>query len=114
MSVKCEVILQPNATPYQLKAVGAALWRWCVRTAGNGSIYRYVDNQSLTDLIAGRHPTPILPLGRGAHFLARDEVSPDRQTAVEGLRGEMPAEGIVDVLVDGISWHIPDAEHSPG
>jgi hypothetical protein len=109
-----DVILRPDATPSQLKAVGAALWRWCIRTAGKGSIYRYLDNQALADLTAGRHPTPSLPLGRGAHFLARDEVSPNRQTAVEGLRGEMPAEGIADVLVDGTSWHRRDAKAFTG
>jgi hypothetical protein len=114
MPVTCDVILQPNATPSQLRAVGAALWRWCIRTAGKASIFHYLDNQVLTDLIAGRHPTPNQAIGRdgrrGAHFRARDEVSQDRQTAVDGLRKEMPGEGIVDVLVDGTSWH----RHSPG
>ena len=111
MPVTCDVILRPNATPSQLRAVGAALWRWCVRTAGNRSIYRYLDNQALADLIAGRHPaTSQLPgrdNRRGVSFRARDEVSRDRQTAVDGLRREMPGEGIVDVLVDGTSWNGP-------
>lgn len=117
MPVTCDVILQPNATPSQLRAVGAALWRWCIRTAGKASICRYLDNQFLADLIAGRHPTPVQPSARddrrGAHFRARDEVSEDRQSAVEGLRQEMPGEGIVDVLVDGTTWDRPDPQHSP-
>jgi hypothetical protein len=117
MPVTCDVILQPNATPTQLRAVGAALWRWCIRTSGQAGIHRYLDNQVLADLIAGRHPTPNQALGRDdrreAHFRARDEMSEDRQSAVVGLRKEMPGEGIVDVLVDGTSWHRPDAKQSP-
>ena len=108
MPVTYDVLLRPDATPSQLKTVGAALWRWCIRTAGEGSIYRYLDNQALADLMSGRDPTPIEPASRrGSHFRARDELSPDRQTAVVGLRSEMPEEGILDVLVDGTSWHYP-------
>lgn len=115
MPVIYEVLLRPDATPSQLKAVGAALWRWCIRTAGQGSIYRYLDNQALTDLMSGRHPTPIESGSRrGSHFRARDELSRDRQTAVDGLRGEMPEEGILDVLVDGTSWHRPIPVGRPG
>ena len=110
MSVIYDVILRPDATPSQLRAVGAALWRWCIRTAGEENIFRYLDNQVLADLTAGRHPTPIEPgsdYRHRSHFRARDELSRDRQTAVDGLRGEMPEEGILDVLVDGTSWHRP-------
>jgi len=114
MSVIYDVILRPDATPSQLRAVGAALWRWCIRTAGEGSIYRYLDNQALADLMSGRYPTPIEPASRrGSHFRARDELSRVRQTAVDGLRGEMPEEGILDVLVDGISWHRPSPSVRP-
>jgi hypothetical protein len=117
MPVTYDVILRPDATPSQLRVVGAALWRWCIRTAGKGGIYRYLDNQALADLIAGRHPTPIQAPGRDdrrrIHFRARDELSRDRQTAVDGLRGEMPGEGIADVLIDGTSWHRPDSKLSP-
>jgi hypothetical protein len=35
-------------TPGQLTALGAALWRWCTRSAGHTGIYRYLDNQALT------------------------------------------------------------------
>jgi len=108
MPVTYDVLLRPDATPSQLKTVGAALWRWCIRTAGEENIFRYLDNQALADLTAGRHPTPMEPGSRrGSHFRARDELSPDRQTAVVGLRSEMPEEGILDVLVDGTSWHYP-------
>ena len=52
MSITCDVILQWGATPEQLRALGAALWRWCDRTAGDTGIYQYLDNQALADLIA--------------------------------------------------------------
>jgi hypothetical protein len=38
MSMNCEIILQWSATPEQLTALGAALWRWCSRTTGNTGI----------------------------------------------------------------------------
>jgi hypothetical protein len=115
MPVIYDVLLRPDATPSQLRAVGAALWRWCIRTAGEENIFRYLDNQALADLTAGRHPTPIEPGSqRGSHFRARDELSRDRQTAVDGLRGEMPEEGILDILVDGTSWHRPIPDGPPG
>lgn len=115
MPVTYDVFLRPDATPCQLKAVGAALWRWCIRTAGEDNIFRYLDNQALADLTAGRHPTPIeLGSRRGSHFSARDELSRDRQTAIVGLRREMPEEGVLDVLVDGSSWHCPSQALRPG
>jgi hypothetical protein len=56
MSMNCDIILKWSATPEQLAAVGSALWRWCNRTAGAAGIYRYLDNQALADLIAGKLP----------------------------------------------------------
>jgi hypothetical protein len=38
MSMNCDVILQWSATPAELTDLGAALWRWCNRTAGDTSI----------------------------------------------------------------------------
>ena len=46
------VILPWAATPEQLTAVGAALWRWCTRAAQDSGIYKFLDNQALADLIA--------------------------------------------------------------
>ena len=51
MSIKCDLILQWSATPEQLTALGAAMWRWCNRAAGNTGIYQYLDNQVLADLL---------------------------------------------------------------
>ncbi len=45
MSIKCDVFLQWTATPDQLTALGAALWRWCIRAAADTGIYQYLDNQ---------------------------------------------------------------------
>ena len=107
MSIKCDFVLAWSATPEQLTALGTALWRWCTRAAGNTGIYQYLDNQALTDLIAGRLPAPgpsVRHAERGVHFGVWDEVSPDRQAAIDSLRREMPAEGIEDVLVGGKSW----------
>ncbi len=56
MSINCEVVLRWEATPEQNRALGAALWGWCNRTAGNAGIYPYLDNQPLADLLAGRFP----------------------------------------------------------
>jgi len=58
MSVTCEVIVNWEATPAQLAALGNVLWRWCNRTAGDTGIYQYLDNQALADLLAGRLPDP--------------------------------------------------------
>ncbi len=110
MSVNCDVILRWSATPGQLRAVGSALWLWCNRTAGNAGIYQYLDSQALADLIAGRLPganeTPRQDDGRGAHFRVRDEASQNRQESIDRLRRELPAEGVEDVVVDGVSWNL--------
>jgi hypothetical protein len=86
------------------------LWRWCNRAAGNTGIYQYLDNQALADLIAGRFPTA-RPTQRGAarrgvHFQFRDETSRDRRATIDSLRREIPAQGVEDILVDGISWEL--------
>lgn len=109
MTVQCDVILQWNATPQQLTALGAGLWRWCSRTAGGASAYRYVDDQALADLIAGKLPvtiqTPRRPDQRGVCVSVRDEVSQERQATIASLRQELPVEGVEDILVDGKSWN---------
>jgi DNA-binding transcriptional LysR family regulator len=109
MTVKCDVILQWNATPDQLAALGAALCRWCRRTAGGAGVYPYLDDQALADLIAGKLPatvpTPRRPDQRGVCLSVRSEVSQDRQATIASLRQVIPAEGVEDILVDGKSWN---------
>ena len=72
MPTNCEVILQWGATPEQLTALGAALWRWCNRAAANATIYQRLDNQALADLVAGKLPDSSLSRWqadrRGVHF----------------------------------------------
>jgi hypothetical protein len=108
MSVYCHLILNPNATSGQLTALGAAIWRWCTRTAGNSGIYSYLNNQPLTDLLAGRLPgadQTTRPAERwGVRFGVPGGAYRDRQALIDDLRQEIPAEGIVDVFVDGASW----------
>jgi hypothetical protein len=110
MPIYCHVIPQGGATPEQLTALGAALWRWCTRTAGAAGIYQYLDNQALADLIAGRLPPSGQPLRqderRGAHFRVRDGAFRDRRAAIDSLRREVPAGGVEDIVVDGTSWNL--------
>ena len=107
MSINCEVHLRWEATPEQNRALGAALWGWCKRTAGDAGIYQYLDNQPLADLLAGRFPARG-PLARGTDlpqvaFSVGGEPARDREGVLESLRRALPSEGIADVRVDGIS-----------
>jgi hypothetical protein len=108
MSMNCDLILQWSATPAELTDLGAALWRWCNRTAGETSIYQYLDNQALADLIAGKLPVASQTERRGVHFRFRDEGSHDRQATIDSLRKEIPAKGVEDILVESKSWSLID------
>jgi hypothetical protein len=110
MSINCDLILHWSATPGQLTALGAALWRWCNRAAGNTGIYQCLDNQALADLIAGRLPVSSQTERRGVHLWLRDAVSDDRQATIESLRRGVPAKGIEDIFVDGASWSQAELE----
>ena len=107
MSIPCEVILSANATPAEVSAVAAGLWRVCAATAGTSSIYRLIDNQAFADLLRGRLPEPTAfgDLGRSPfRFTVRDHASSDRRTTITVLQREMPVRGIDDILVSGTSW----------
>jgi hypothetical protein len=104
MSIHCDVIVQWNATPEQLNALGAALWRWCTRAVGQAGIYQLIDSQALADLIAGRLPQPRRAEPAGVHLFVRDEISPNRRATIDSLRRELPPSGLVDILVEGASW----------
>ena len=114
MAITCDVILQWGATPEQLTALGAALWRWCTRAAGDTGIYQYLDNQALADLIAGKLPvssqTPPELGRRGVRFRVRDEASVDREATIDRLRREMPVKGVEDIVVDGVSWKFVESK----
>jgi len=114
MAVTCDVVVSWNATPEKLRILGNALWRWCQRTAGDARIYQYLDNQTLADLIAGKLPIssqpPLDADRRGVHCRVWDEGSHDPRATLEGLRRELPAEGIEDVVVDGTSWNSLESE----
>ena len=109
MSIDCDVILQWNANPRELRAVGGALWRWCNGGAGGAGPYQSLDNQAIADLIDGKLPasgrTSRQAERRGVRLRVRDEVSRDRREAIAHLRRELPAAAVEDVVVDGVSWN---------
>lgn len=112
MSNNCDIILQWSATPEQLSALGAAIWRWCSRTARTTGIYQHLDNQAMADLIAGKLPSSSQTSWRGdprgVHFCLQREASHDRQATFGSLRRELPAGGIEDIVIDGKSWNLGD------
>jgi hypothetical protein len=112
MPVNCDIILRWAATPSQLAAVGTALWHWCVRATGDAGIYRQLDSQALADLMEGKFPascqTPRRCDLRGVHFRFQGEASQGRQATIAGLRRDLPAEGVEDVVVGGRSWNVDD------
>jgi hypothetical protein len=107
MSINCDVILRGGATPEQLRVLGAALWRWCGRTAGDTGVYQYLDSQALADLIAGKMPASS-QVERSGRFRVRDGTSKDWQATIDSLRRAIPAKGIDDIVVDGKSWNLID------
>jgi hypothetical protein len=113
MSMNCEVVLRWDALPEQLRALGAALWGWCNRASGDAGIYQYLDNQALADLLEGRLPAPG-PTSRSAglphvHFLVRGDPAGDCQATLESLWRALPAEGVAEVRVDGLSQRPAEA-----
>jgi hypothetical protein len=115
VSIYCQVILKPSATPGQLTRLGAALWRWCTQAAGRTGMYQYLDNQALADLLAGRLPAadPVASRGEqwGVRFRVGDGAFRDRQALIDSLRRQIPAEGVEDVRADGISWNAGAFQH---
>jgi hypothetical protein len=111
MSISCDLIVDRKATSAQLTALGSALWAWCSGTLPRPGIYQCLDSQVLADLIAGKLPTTGQSPAQseqkadGIHFRIHDEESPDRQAAVAALRRDIPSEGLIDILVAGLSWN---------
>jgi len=120
MSDHCDVILPWDATPGQLRAIGAALWRWCNGPDADLGVCQALDNQPLADLIAGKLPAVTGP-GTG---LASDErgirvrvpcaADPDCQATMDRLRRGLPHAGVVAVQADGASWDRVDPACSTG
>jgi hypothetical protein len=118
MAVNCDVIVNWGATPVQLAALGAALWRWCNRAPRDNRPFQYLDNQALADLLAGKLPTsaaaPWLSGPRGVSFRVRDAAWRDRQATLDSLRRALPAEALQDIVVDGTRWNAIASALSPG
>jgi len=108
MPLRCDIILRWGATPDQLTALGLALWGWCLRVSGDAGIYPCLDNQTLSDLIAGDFPAGDQTRGplaqRGIHFRVWGETAHGGAATVAALRRAIPAAGVEDILVAGKSW----------
>ena len=114
MSISCEVILRWEATPAQCKALGAALWGWVNRAAGERSVYQHLDNQALADLLAGRQPVAV-PAARDGGlpyvvFLVRGDADQEGADMRASLRRTLPTGGVADVRVGGVSWRLPEPQ----
>ena len=109
MAIECDIILSWDATPGELRAVGAALWRWRTSTEVEADVFPRLDSQTRADLIAGVFPganrTQQRFDGCGVHFSVCNESAPDRREPIEDLRRELPSAGIEDVLIDSTRWH---------
>jgi hypothetical protein len=110
MSIDCDVVFQWDATAEDLTALGTALWRWCNSAPGILGIYRSLDNQPLADLIAGKFPASSKGGGQGVHLRLRDEGSHNRQATIASLRKAIPVKAVADIVVDGASWNLAEAE----
>jgi hypothetical protein len=119
MPIRCEVIPKRDATPAQLRALGTALDRWCHQEIKDEGGSRRVDRQAVDDLLAGQLPQPLAveslmgPDGpdpeadrRAVPLVVRGGPAYDRKATILGLRREIPAELVEDVLVAGKSWQL--------
>jgi hypothetical protein len=105
MSINCEVTLRWDVTSEQRKALGVALWGWCSHAAGGATLYPYLDNQGLADLLAGRMPGAG-PTARSAGpprvlFPVPGDPGRDGPATLASLRRTLPEAGIEGVWVDG-------------
>jgi hypothetical protein len=84
------------------------LWTWCSNAAGGGSIYQYLDNQALADLVDGRFPSSVGSVGNARlpyiFFTVPDDPARDRDATCESLRRAISNEGIADLRIGGVSW----------
>ena len=108
MSIACEVLLRRDASPSQLRELGAALRRWYVREAREHGIALYTNQDGINALRAGQLPQPVCGR-RGGRRLAvpfdvRDGKSYSREATIESLRKDIPADLVEDILIDGQSW----------
>src|SRR3954468_13037638 len=117
MSINCDVIVRWDATSEQRRALGAALWGWCSREAGDAGVYQYLDNQPLADLLAGRFPARrARARGPGppqVNLSVGGEPARDPEGVLESLRRALPGEGVSDVRVDGTSWRRAGMKECP-
>src|SRR5947209_7393122 len=116
MSDHCDIILSWDATPGQLRAIGAALWRWCNGPEADLGICHALDNQPLADLIAGKLPAASGPASdvRGIRVRFPSEAHTDCKATMDRLRLGLPHAGVVDVQVHGASWNCVAVARSTG
>jgi len=108
MAIDCAITLRWDLRPAQLRALGSALWTWCSSAACSGSIYQYLDNQALADLVDGRFPSSGGKVGKGrlpcVFFTVPDDPARDREATCESLRRAISNEGIAEMRIGGVSW----------
>jgi hypothetical protein len=108
MAIDCAITLRWDLRPDQLRALGSALWTWCLHAAGGGSIYQYLDNQALADLVDGRFPSSEGKVGNARlpyiFFTVPEDPARDRYATCESLRLAFSSEGIADLRIGGTSW----------
>jgi hypothetical protein len=119
MPIRCEVIPRRSATPQELQKLAAALQRWCHNEVKGEGGSRRLDPQAMEDLLAGKLPQRLAVeslIGpdepdpeadrRAVPVVVRGGPAYDRKVIVQGLRREIPAELVEDVLVAGRSWKV--------
>lgn len=119
MPIRCELIPRRTATRKELQKLGDALQRWCHDEVKDEGGSRRIDAQGLEDLLGGRLPQALAtealvgPDGpdpaadrRAVAVVVRGGPAYDRKAIIEGLRREIPAELVEDVLVAGRSWQV--------
>lgn len=110
MPIDCEIILRWEAKPEQLTAMGLALWRWCLNQSADTDTYPYLNNQVLSDLIAGEFPGTDPSRARraagqpGFHFYVQAEGMSGIIVAIESMRRAIPQAAIEDLIVADTSW----------
>ncbi len=126
MPVPCELLPRLDATPGQLKQLGAALETWVRRELGNEGVLYSFDGEGLASLLGGEPPNPLalrvtppnervswgqirrdlgpLASDRSLRFTVKDDPPWPRAKVIENLRRAIPAELVDDILIDGESW----------
>jgi hypothetical protein len=125
MLILCELHPRRDATPEQLKKLGAALGEWARRELGKGILYS-IDSKGLVSLLSGEPTNPLaleaaahhkdVPLerirqdlgplasDRSVRFTVKDEPHCSCDEVIESLREAIPSELVEDIFIGDVSW----------